>query len=231
MQQTQVARVIPKYRQFLERFPTPLELASADFVEILRLWSGLGYNRRAKYLYTAALAVMERHNGKFPSNRADLLTLPGIGAYTSGAIMAFAFNQPVAFMDTNIRRVYLHHFFAEENGITDRVLLGYVAATVDRRQPRQWYWALMSYGRTLFKRGENANKRSAHYSKQTPFLGSNRQFRGAILRSLIERGSLCRQRLASATGFSEKNIERAIEGLVSDGMIVCENENIYLARR
>ena len=105
LQQTQVDRVIPKYHAFLEAFPTLEALAAAPTAEVIRAWSGLGYNRRAVNMQRAARAVLDEHGGQFPRDFAALLRLPGIGPYTAGAIACFAFEQDVAFIDTNIRRV------------------------------------------------------------------------------------------------------------------------------
>lgn len=105
LQQTQVDRVIPYYGRFLERFPTVDALAEAAPAEVIRLWSGLGYNRRAINLQRTARAVVEEHAGRFPRDLATLRSLPGIGPYTAGAIACFAFEEPVAFVDTNMRRV------------------------------------------------------------------------------------------------------------------------------
>ncbi|MFW5684526.1 MAG: HAD-IA family hydrolase, partial [Spirochaetota bacterium] len=103
LQQTQVARVLPRYDAFLERFPRVEDLARASLQEVLELWQGLGYNRRGKNLRDAALAIVERYEGRLPSATEELRTLPGVGAYTAAAIAAFGFNEPVTMIETNIR--------------------------------------------------------------------------------------------------------------------------------
>jgi A/G-specific adenine glycosylase len=112
------------------------------------------------------------------------MALPGIGKATACAISAFAFNEPVVFVETNIRSVFIHAFFPERNNVTDKEVLGLVEKTLDAPNPRQWYWALMDYGAMLKEVGENPNRRSANYYKQTPSKGSNRQIRGMILKAL-----------------------------------------------
>ena len=185
LQQTQVDRVIPKYRAFLKKFPTLLSLADAPLRDVLVLWQGLGYNRRAKMLHEAAQSVVERYNGKLPSERETLETLPGIGPYTAGAICVFAYNQPSAILETNIRSVYLHFFFKGKKSVSDKEILGYVLKSLDRDNPREWYSALMDYGAMLKKKG-NPNTRSKHYVKQSVFKGSDREIRGLILKTVLQ---------------------------------------------
>lgn len=149
LQQTQVSRVIPKYHEFLRQFPNVQSLAAARLGDVLRAWSGLGYNRRAKYLWQAAQAIADDFGGKFPDSRDQLVQLPGIGANTAGAILAYAFNQPTVFVETNIRTVYLHHFFADTEAISDVQIRKLLEQTLDHEQPREFYWALMDYGASL----------------------------------------------------------------------------------
>jgi A/G-specific adenine glycosylase len=115
LQQTQVERVLPYYTRFLERFPTVEDLAAAPTADVIRIWSGLGYNRRAVNLQRAARAVVDEFGGSFPDDPAELKKLPGIGAYTAGAISAFARERDVAFLDTNMRRVISRVLFGSES--------------------------------------------------------------------------------------------------------------------
>jgi A/G-specific adenine glycosylase len=115
LQQTQVNRVIPKYTEFLQRFPTVQALSAAELGDVLRAWQGLGYNRRAKFLWQAAQQIDQL--GQFPNTLQDLVKLSGIGVNTAGAILAYAFNQPAVFVETNIRTVYTHHFFEDRTDI------------------------------------------------------------------------------------------------------------------
>src|SRR5215213_1366961 len=148
LQQTQVDRVVPKYRAFLELFPSLAALAVAPTAEVIRAWTGLGYNRRAVNLQRAAQAVLDRHGGQFPRDLAGLLKLPGIGPYTAGAIACFAFEQDVGFMDTNIRRVMQRLFVGpEENGMSaEAELLALAQAAVPTGQGWAWNQAIMELG-------------------------------------------------------------------------------------
>jgi len=184
LQQTQVDRVLPKYREFLKTFPTLQRLAQAPLGDVLRIWSGLGYNRRAKMLHRCAQEVVRSRKGKFPTEYADLVALPGIGPYTAGAVMAFAYDLPVVMIETNIRAVYLHYFFQDKKDISDAELLPLIESTLDRKQSRLWYNMLMDYGTWIKKEYGNPNRKSKHHVVQKKFEGSNRQVRGNILRML-----------------------------------------------
>lgn len=184
LQQTQVSRVIPKYKEFLTAFPTVQALAKAPEKKLLKVWSGLGYWRRARFLKEAARAVMKNHNGTFPKTPQALQELPGIGPYTAGAVACFAFNNPDAFIDTNIRRVYLHFFFPKETNIHDDKILPLAQKAVWKKNPRQWHYALFDYGATELK-DKSINKRSRHYVRQSAFEGSFRSFRTAVVKQLL----------------------------------------------
>lgn len=188
LQQTQVSRVEKKYPEFIRAFPTVRKLAAAPVANVLKVWQGMGYNRRALALKKAAEIIVREHKGTVPNDPTLLEELPGIGHYTARAISAFAFNTPHVFIETNIRRVYIHHFFSDKSGISDNDLLPLIEATLDRNDPRAWYSALMDYGATLPKTTVNPNRRSSHYVKQKPFKGSTREVRGKIIRTLTERG-------------------------------------------
>ena len=222
LQQTQVARVIPKYHEFLQLFPSVEVLGNAELAEVLRVWSGLGYNRRAKFLWQAAGDISRSFHGQFPDTAAELVRLPGIGKNTAGAILAYAFNQPVVFIETNIRTVYIHHFFKDEAGIPDVAISELVAASLDRANPREWYWALMDYGSHLKKTVGNSNQRSKTYVKQATFHGSRRQIRGQILKQLAAQAATLErleflindERLASVLDdlVAEKLIQQTVAG-------------------
>ena len=186
LQQTQVQRVVPKFIRFIERFPTVSELAKASLADVLVMWSGLGYNRRAKFLWQAARLVMDEYDGELPQERNLLVTLPGVGVNTAGAILAYAYNQPVAFVETNIRTVYLYHFYGDHpETVDDKTLLSLVEQALDRSAPREWYWALMDYGTHLKKTVGGRLDQSRHYKKQAPLKGSLREMRGRIIRELM----------------------------------------------
>lgn len=185
LQQTQASRVVPKYLDFINSYPTCQRLSQAKFQQVLRLWQGLGYNRRAKFLYQTAQQIMVQYQGVIPEQVKLLEKLPGIGPYTARAITTFAYNQPQVFIETNIRTVYLHVFFNNQTQISDNQIRELVADTLDKQNPRKWYYALMDYGVYLKTTLGNPNIRSKHYSKQSPFIGSNRQIRGKILKMLL----------------------------------------------
>jgi A/G-specific adenine glycosylase len=184
LQQTQVERVIPKFLAFMDKFPTIEDLAQSPQSEVIKMWSGLGYNRRARFLWLAAQKIVSEHIGIVPSTLSELVALPGLGPYTSAAILAFAYGKPVTVIETNIRTVYIHHFFSTQEVVTDSELLPYIQATVDLDNPKQWYAALMDYGSHLKSTIGNLNKKSKTYTKQSKFIGSDRQIRGEIIRIL-----------------------------------------------
>ncbi|HUO75839.1 MAG TPA: A/G-specific adenine glycosylase [Candidatus Paceibacterota bacterium] len=185
LQQTQVPRVIPKFRAFIRVFPTFRALASAKSVEVLKLWQGLGYNRRALMLHRCANLVVNEYGGRMPRDVEKLRRLPGLGAYTAGAVYVFAFDRSWPLLETNIRRAYLHHFFPGQENVPDSELLPVIERTMDRAHPRRWYSALMDYGSWLAQRTTNPNRRSRHYTRQSRFEGSDRQLRGKILRAML----------------------------------------------
>ncbi|MEW6347649.1 MAG: A/G-specific adenine glycosylase [Thermodesulfobacteriota bacterium] len=225
LQQTQTERVLPAYDRFLRRFPTVACLAGAELRDVLQAWQGLGYNRRAVSLHRVALIVTDQFDGRIPDCPDTLRTLPGIGQSTAGAVTAFAFNRPAVFVETNIRRVFLHFFFPEEGSVTERSILPLVEATLDRENPRDWYYALMDYGVLLKKTKTNANRRSAHYRRQSRFEGSDRQIRGLIVRALLAQGNLTRRGLVKTLHKDPKRVTAIIAMLRQEG-IVTETGNL-----
>jgi len=219
LQQTQVDRVIDKYKEFLTAFPDFRSLATARLKKLLSVWQGMGYNRRALALQKLAQKVMDDHQGKLPSDPKLLIDLPGIGKYTAGAVSAFAFNKPVVFMDTNIRRVFIHEFFHDRENIHDDEIMPLVEKTLDTVSPRNWYNALMDYGTMLKKEQGNPNRRSAHYARQSPFENSNRQVRGRILKILVSESQLSVSQIAKKIGTDPERIEKNLVQLVEEGFI------------
>jgi A/G-specific adenine glycosylase len=219
LQQTQVERVIEKYREFIAVFPDFSTLARASLPKLLRIWQGLGYNRRALALKALAQKVVEEHRGRLPAEPEKLIALPGIGKYTAGAVGAFAFNKPVVFMDTNIRRVYIHAFFPDRDGVNDDELIPFVELTMDRDNPRRWYNALMDYGNMLKREQVNPNRRSAHYTRQSPFANSNRQVRGRILNVLVEGYPLSLSQIVQKTGMEDERVKKNLAPLEKEGFI------------
>lgn len=250
LQQTQVDRVIPKFLAFIERFPDEKSLAQAPLADVLKQWQGLGYNRRAKFLHEAAKEIVKR--GSFPNDEAGLVSLPGVGKNTAGAIMAYAYNQPAIFIETNVRAVYIHHFFADQDDVDDKDIRKILEETVpwaegkeqpERRihsapgtmrktvglsyGPQAFFWSLMDYGSYLKKQGIKP-ARSKHYVKQSPLRGSIREVRGQILTILSEGDS--------SMQFLEKRYEgddrfsSALSGLVGEGMVIVNDDDIYLTK-
>lgn len=217
LQQTQVKRVIPKYHEFLMKFPTSARLAAAPLADVITLWSGLGYNRRAKFLWQAAQIIEQDFNSRFPTDFADLVKLPGVGKNTAGAIEAYAFNQPTVFIETNVRTVYIHHFFRDQSDIPDAAIHELLQMTLDTEQPREFYWALMDYGSYLKQTVGNVSRYSKGYVKQSTFKGSRRQVRGQVLRALAS-GSMTEQELAA--GISDDRLPTVLQDLVAEQLIV-----------
>jgi len=228
LQQTQVSRVIEKYGSFLCAFPDIYSLAQAPLREILRVWQGMGYNRRAMALKQAAITVVNHFNQRIPSKVDSLISLPGIGKATACAICTFAFNQPMVFIETNIRTVFIYHFFDHLAKVRDTHILPLVAQTLDRHHPRVWYYALMDYGAALKKRYGNLNTKSAHYQRQGPFEGSNRQIRGAILKALVGGERISENKLVSNTRFSPKMVIQNLEKLQKEGIIVKDGNCLFI---
>jgi len=223
LQQTQVARVIPKFNQFLITFPRVTDLAKAELADVLRLWSGLGYNRRAKFLWQAAqqIAVL----GEFPRTQKDLVALPGIGPNTAGAIMAYTWNEPVVFIETNVRTVYIHYYFTDQSDVPDQAIKELIETTLDRENTREFYWALMDYGTHLKQTVGNANRQSKSYAKQSAFHGSKRQIRGQVLRNLgFERLTLKQLE----TQISDERLAVVLADLLNEGLIQKQGTYFHL---
>jgi A/G-specific adenine glycosylase len=221
LQQTQVDRVIPKYKAFLKAFPTAKKLAEASNAEVLKLWSGLGYNRRALYLKRTAESIVKDFKGTFPKTAEELERLPGVGPYTARAIATFSYNASYILIETNIRTVFLYEFFPKEEHVSDIQVLSLIEATLPRRNPREWFWAVMDYGSHLKKTIPNPSRKSKHYIKQSTFAGSVRQMRGQILKILTSTGPQTRKKLASAISKKDQaRFEKALDLLTADGFII-----------
>ena len=228
LQQTQVERVIPKFEAFMVAFPTIEALAAAPLSKVLTLWSGLGYNRRAKFLHGAAQMVVHEYGGVFPPTLEELIKLPGVGVNTAGAILAYSFNQPVTFIETNVRTVYFYHFFQDQEEIPDALLKEVVNETVDIEHPREWYWALMDYGSFLKRQGAGMNSKSRHYKKQAPLKGSVREIRGQILKALTHSDKSLQQLQQEVT--VDERFDQALEGLLKDGLVNRTHGSLHLAK-
>ena len=224
LQQTQTSRVIPYWLRWMEIWPSPDQLNAASLEEVLKEWSGLGYNRRAKRLKECSRVIVRDLEGKVPVTPEALEILPGIGPYTAGAIACFAYNYPSTFIETNIRSAILHYFFPGENRITDRELMPILEAVLDRDNPRKWYWALMDYGAAIKKLNPNPNRRSAHYSRQSAFAGSFRQIRGSLIRTLVSSGPATAEELRARLNIpvEETDFQKALESLGRESLVAEE---------
>lgn len=216
LQQTQVPRVIPKYISFLSEFPSVQDLANARLADVLIQWSGLGYNRRARFLHEAAKMVVDRWGGTIPDGIDRLVKLPGVGYNTAAAISVYTYNRPEVFVETNIRTVYIHHFFDDQAGVADNAITLLLAQTIQGQDPRTFYWALMDYGAYLKRAVGNKAKQSKQYTKQSKFEGSTRQLRGKVLRLLAERSLSSGQLKAEV---QDDRLGSVLEVLCGEGLI------------
>lgn len=200
LQQTQVSRVEKYWPRFLKTFPTLDALASADTSLVLEHWQGLGYNRRALALKRTAEECALRFEGELPRTYDELLKLPGIGPATAGGVMAFAYQKPALYLETNVRTVFLHELFPHEEGVSDKTLEPLVLETCSKENPRGWYYALLDYGAYLKSIMPNPSRRSKHHSKQSAFEGSKRQKRAELVRIVL-----------STPGISTAEAKRALD--------------------
>jgi len=219
LQQTQVERVSGKYEEFIKAFPDFFALSQAPLQKILKVWQGLGYNRRAIALRKIAETITEHYNGNLPASWQELINLPGIGKATASEISAFAFNECTVFIETNIRTVFIYFFFRENSLVKDSEILPLVEKTLDKNNPREWYYAVMDYGVMLKKKYPGLNKLSAHYHKQSPFKGSNRQIRGMVLRVLTAKGELTEKEIVKEIRKSPERVLKILLQLQEEGFI------------
>jgi A/G-specific adenine glycosylase len=234
LQQTQASRVIPAFERFVARFPSVSALALAPRSEIVRVWSGLGYNRRAVALSEAARAVIRDHGGRIPSVPEDLERLPGVGAYTAAAVASLAFGEPVAAVDTNVRRVVARALLGVDGReASARVVADAAERWLDRRDPGGFNQALMDLGREIcrpvprceacplasdcsFRR---SRRRSSPPRHQPPFQGSSRQARGRVVEALRDLRSASLERLAREAGAPLSRVREAVRALDDDGIV------------
>jgi len=238
LQQTQAPRVIAKFESFMKRFPTFADLANASTTHVLKEWQGLGYNRRGLNLQKLAKEIISKHGGTVPKTPEELLELPGIGPGTVGSILAFVHNIPHPFIETNIRTVFIHFFFKNKTGVTDKEILPLITKTLDYGNPREWYYALMDYGVMLKKQFKNPSRSSLHYKKQTAFKGSNRHVRSEILKRILEKPH---STISSVTArflklfdqkkfphFTPELISKNINDLAREGFIEIKNKKLTI---
>ena len=219
LQQTQTERVVVKYAEFLEAFPTWKALSNATAAEVVKVWMGLGYYRRAFNLHKAAQCVWNEYGGVPPQTAEGLKNLPGVGPYTAAAVAAFAFGEPAPMIETNIRSVYLYTFYPQVLAVSDKEILQKVEETLYKRDPRSWFYALMDLGVELKKHTKGINQRSKHHVKQSKFEGSQRQVRAAVLRAITEAASIRRAEISRKLSYDADKIEAAITALQAEGLI------------
>jgi A/G-specific adenine glycosylase len=235
LQQTQAARVEPLFEAFLRRFPDVGALAGGSRADVVRAWGGLGYNRRAVALHRAAETIVRDHGGRVPRHADDLRRLPGVGPYTASAVASIGFGEPVAAIDTNVRRIVARvQHGADPDLVPPAALAGSADRWLDRSAPADWNQAVMDLGREVCRpaprcgicplaawcrfRASGAEPRPAA-RKQPPFEGSARQVRGSVVDVLRARRSAGVEDLAAATGHVPSRIGPAVEGLVRDGLV------------
>ena len=219
LQQTQTERVVVKYAEFLKAFPTWKALSNATAAEVVKVWMGLGYYRRAFNLHKAAQCVWNEYGGVPPQTAEGLKNLPGVGPYTAAAVAAFAFGEPAPMIETNIRSVYLYTFYPQVLAVSDKEILQKVEETLYKRDPRSWFYALMDLGVELKKHTKGINQRSKHHVKQSKFEGSQRQVRAAVLRAITEAASIRRAEISRKLSYDADKIEAAITALQAEGLI------------
>ncbi len=222
LQQTQTDRVIAYYLRFIKTFPTSTSLSKASLKEVLTLWSGLGYNRRARFLHNAAQKIETDFGGSIPHTYEALRSLPGVGEYTANAVLAFAFNKRVLLLETNIRTVLIHHFFKHTEKVTDQMLKKVLSSLLPKRGINTWYGLLMDYGAALKKEVGNKNKQSTTYKKQKAFKGSEREIRGHIVSWLLKTPSTKAQlanRVKKELGATKEKFSLVFEKLLKEGLL------------
>ncbi|MDR0438666.1 MAG: A/G-specific adenine glycosylase [Methanocalculaceae archaeon] len=227
LQQTQVPRVAMTFPTFIEKFPDFAALSVAPQAKLLSAWQGLGYNRRVLNLKKFAVKIIEEFDGVLPNDPRVLATFPGIGPATSCSIAAFVFNRPVVFIETNIRRVFIHHFFSDTTVVDDRDIIPLVDACFLPNRSREWYWALMDLGAALKTFVPNPNRRSRHYVKQSMFEGSDRQIRGVLLRLMLSGITADSTLLSNIVGFEPDRVTGILAEMCREGFFVQEESGEY----
>ncbi len=225
LQQTQALRVEPKYTSFLKKFPTTKALAAAKLEDVLREWQGLGYNRRAIFLKRCAETIEKDFAGKFVKDFKTLCSLPGIGPATAGDLMVFAWNMPMVVIETNVRSVFIHFFFAEKEKVTDKEIVPLIEKTLDTENPREWYWALFDYGAHL-KKTSNPSRKSAHHVKQSSFTGSYRQKRAVVLRVILQK-PITKKEINTILQYEDEILEKILSDLEKDGFVKKTKKAVY----
>ena len=247
LQQTQVARVIPKFHEFMQRFPTLRTLSAASLREVLRVWSGLGYNGRARRLWQCARQTLGRHHGRLPAPVAELRALPGVGRYTAGALAVFAFGGREVAVDTNVRRVIARALLGNERAGIDEVWK--TARAVVPRNAGKWHHALMDVGALFCRARPNCDacplRRVCGWNAKSParrrinstatfaerYKGSRREHRGRVIRALTGARSMTVGRLGPQVkdGFRTTDLPwllSLLEDLARDGLVAVDRKSM-----
>lgn len=243
LQQTQVSRVVPYYEEWLASFPTFDALAAAPLEAVLRAWQGLGYNRRGVALKRLAEQVVDGYAGQLPRDDAALRALPGVGPATAAGVRAFAFGEPSAYLETNVRAVFLHELFADADGVPDREIAPLVAEAAGIAHERgvdarTWNYALLDYGAYLKRAVPNPSRRSAHHARQSTYDGSTRQKRAWLLRAVLAHPGLTEQEYVYALGEHERragrvppppgDISSLVQALCEEGFLACDGSRLHI---
>lgn len=237
LQQTQVDRVRTKYAEFVKRFPTVQALARSSLGDVLRVWSGLGYNRRARYLHECAQIVVDTYHGKFPNTYEELVRLPGIGRSTAGALLAFSFGEDTPMIDTNIRRILCRVFFKKKIP-SDKELYAFATTLIPKGRGRAWNYAMLDLGATLCTARNHASAcpmRALHgpvddfvYKKPPQqFAHSDRYYRGKIMRALLS-GTTTSATLGKMLQLDSARLRTLLDTLTKDGLIRAQSGRVSL---
>lgn len=224
-QQTQLSRVIPKYEAWLKKFPTVEVLASAQISEVLRYWSGLGYNRRALNLHKAAQTIGKEYKGEFPRTMEALIMLPGLGEYTASAVACFAFNAQIPVIDTNIRKVITYEFFQGKLP-TEKAIEETAKAILPFGKAYEWNQALMDYSALMLK------EKKIPVPKQSHFRTSNRYYRGQTIKLLLEVKNISLSGLwdyfEAQNPINQERLDEILRTMAKDGLVVYQKRQLSL---
>jgi A/G-specific adenine glycosylase len=227
LQQTQADRVVPKFTAFIRRFGSAAQLSKSSLSEVLTYWQGLGYNRRALYVKRAAELIVKEG---FPRSAEELDALPGIGHYTARAILTFAYDERHIFLETNIKTVLIHHFFKRQTHVSDQALLAVLEEVTPSKRCREWYSALMDYGSMIKRTVGNVSRKSASYTKQASFKGSNREIRGKIIGALLIAPRSERALLRTLHVFGKDRVLNMLAQLRKESLVEMRGRNFMIAR-
>jgi A/G-specific adenine glycosylase len=248
-QQTQLSRVVPKYEAWIAIFPTVHDLAKANISEVLKYWSGLGYNRRALNLKRAAEKISEQYDNVFPNTEKELISLPGIGTYTARAVLCFAFDEQIAVVDTNVRKVILTQILNRHSrersdsgilqladseriapfaGMTEKEFEEIATQLLPHGMAYEWNQALMDYAAMVLKKEKIA------IPKQSKYVGSHRYYRSKVLKILLEKNKVkvdeIGEFLKNDYTLAEKDwLEKLLKELEKEGFISIDGQDVFLS--